>query len=237
MNIHLHSFFLLFCFSILCVPQVFAADVNSRGIPILPTSNSQAKSFGVTGSAGAGFTDFVILNPSQKFRMERGTYVTVQLERAFNFAQLYFTMNLSQMNAEGVANYSFTDLSASTTYAVNNLKFNATLMDLSLGLKLKLIDGYWFRPYVEGGGVASYYQIKYYSSTALDSQGAWKQNEVLMGAGGYGEGGLEVQFSDMFGLKFAARISEQQSAGLVTLSNERIKMRTETYFFSAMIGF
>lgn len=216
---------------------VYAVETNVRGIPVLPNSASQAKSLGIRGSAGAGFTDFVIVNPSKNFKMDRGTYLSLQIERGFNVAQLYFTMNLSQMNAEGVANYSYTDLSSSTTYTAQNLKFTASLLDLSLGFKLKLIDDYWFRPYIEGGGVGSYYQIKYENNTTLDQQGAWKKNDVMMGSGGYAEAGIEVQFATAFGVKFGARYSDQQSKELITQASERLKLRSETYYVSAMIGF
>ncbi|MFN7905077.1 MAG: hypothetical protein ACK5P5_07830 [Pseudobdellovibrionaceae bacterium] len=228
------ALFILFSFS----KSLFAQNLNARGFPItVPSSQGQAKSLGIKGSAGVGFTDFVIVNPATNFKMDRGTYVTAQLERSFNFAHLYFTMNLSQMNAEGTANYNFTDLAASQTYQANNLRFTASLLDLSLGFKLKIIDEYWFRPYIEGGGVGSYYQIKYANNSTLDAAGAWKKNDVMMGSGGYGEAGIEVQFSDLFGMKFGARYSDQQSKDLVTQNNEKLKLRTETYYVSAILGF
>ena len=217
--------------------SAFAQQLNARGFPTLPSSSGSAKSLGIRGSAGAGFTDFVVVNPPDTFKMDRGTYLAAQIERGFNFAHLYFTVTLSQMNAEGTANYNFTDLSASQTYTAKNLRFTASLLDLSLGFKLKIIDDYWFRPYIEGGGVGSYYQIKYDNNSTLDAQGSWKKTDVMMGSGGYGEAGIEVAFSDFFGLKFAARYSDQQSKDLVTQNNERLKLRSETYYLSAMVGF
>lgn len=226
-----------FLFTMIFSSVLFAQQMNARGFPTLPNSTGKAQSLGIQGSAGAGFTDFVVVNPPDTFKMDRGTYIAAQIERGFNFAHLYFTVTLSQMNAEGTANYTYTDLSASTTYTAKNLRFTASLLDLSLGFKLKIIDGYWFRPYIEGGGVGSYYQIKYDNNTALDAQGSWKKTDVMMGSGGYGEAGIEVAFSDAFGMKFAARYSDQQSKDLVTQNNERLKLRSETYYLSAIIGF
>jgi hypothetical protein len=203
-----------------------------KALPTIPLS-------GIEGSVGAGFTDFTIVNPSTNFKMDRGTYVAIQIERGFEVLNLYFTMTLSQMNAQGTANYTYSNLSSSNKYSVKDVDFDASLLDLALGFKLKLIDGYWFRPYVEGGGIGSYYQITYKSKfDLLDAQGAdWKKNDVLMGSGYYGEAGIEVQFSDHFGAKFSARYSEQQSKDLATQGNEKLKFRGETYYFSALMNF
>lgn len=194
---------------------------------------------GVQGSAGAGFTDFVVELPRSNFKIDRGTYVTAQVERGFEVLNLYFTMTLSQMTAEGSANYRYTNLSSSKTYSVDDVGFSASLLDLALGFKIKLIDGYWFRPYIEGGGTGGYYQLNYRTKTdALNAIGNdWKKTDVIMGSGYYGEGGIEVGFTDNFGIKFAGRFSDQTTKDLVTLDDAKIRYRAETYYLSVLMGF
>lgn len=194
---------------------------------------------GVQGSAGAGFTDFVVLLPTSNFKLDRGAYATAQIERGFGVLNLYFTMTISQMTAEGSANYRYTNLSSSTTYSVNDVGFSASLLDLALGFKVKLIDGYWFRPYVEAGGTGGYYQLNYRTKTdALNAIGNdWKKADVIMGSGYYGEGGLEIGFTDNFGIKFAGRMSNQTTKDLVTLNDAKIRYTSETYYLSVLMGF
>lgn len=204
------------------------------GLPSIPTSG-----LGLTGSVGIGFTDFTVISPSADFKLDRGTYTTIALERGFKFANLYFTMALGHMTGGGRANYSYTNLTSSTTYQANDVGFSASMYDLGLGFKFKIIDDYWFGPYVEGGGIGSYHEITYGSkSDVLDAQGsAWKQKDVVMGSGYYGEVGIDVKFSEKFGMKFAGRFVEERTKDLETLAKKQVSLRSETYYLSALIGF
>lgn len=226
-----HRFFI---FLILIFSGAGAFSQTKGKLPSVPISGA-----GIQGSVGAGFSDFHVLTPERDFKIDRGTYAAISIERGFEILNCYFVMTLSQMSAEGRANYTYKNLSASTTYTANDVVFNAQLLDLALGFKLKLIDGYWFRPYVEGGGLGSYYELTY--KTKLDVLAAqgddWKKKDVIMGSGFYTEGGIEVQFAQRFGVKFAARYSEQQSKDLETQNGNRLRLRAETYYFSALIGF
>jgi opacity protein-like surface antigen len=122
---------------------------------------------------------------------------------------------------------------------VNDVGFSASLLDLSLGFKLKLIDGYWFRPYIEGGGSGGHYQLNYRTKTdTLNAIGNdWKKTDVIMSSGYYVEGGLEVAFTNNFGIKFAGRFSDQTTKDLVTLGSAKIRFRAETYYLSVLMGF
>lgn len=204
------------------------------GSPRIPAGGA-----GLRGSAGIGFTEFTVHSPSTDFKLDRGTYIMVSLERGFDFANLYFTMSLGHMNADGHANYSYTNLSSSQTYTASDVAFKAAMTELALGFKFRLIDKYWFSPYIEGGGVGCYNDVKYTANIeALTAQGSdWKRNEVIMGSGYYGEGGIDVKFSEKFGLKFAGRMSEVRSKNMETLSNRPISLKTETYYLSATFGF
>src|SRR5690606_4091729 len=95
---------------------------------------------GVQGSVGAGFTEYTVLNPKSDIRFDRGTYLTAAGEKGFDVANLYLTISLGYMNAEGMANYRYSNLSSSNTYSVNDVAFKARMMELGLGLKMKLID-------------------------------------------------------------------------------------------------
>jgi hypothetical protein len=213
---------------------VHAAGVP-KGMPSLPSSGN----LGVTGSVGIGFTDFTVLEPVSDFKLDRGTYTTVALERGFDFANLYFTMALGHMTGEGRANYSYTNLTSSTTYQATDVGFSASMYDLSLGFKVKMIDDYWFGPYIEAGGIGSYHEITYTSKAdVLTAQGAnWKQKDVVMGSGYYGEAGIDVKFSQKFGVKFAGRFAEERTKDMETLAKNKISFRSETYYFSALMGF
>lgn len=225
----LFTLFLLFGFSELSLAQgLFKAT------PRIPTSGA-----GLRGSVGIGFTDFTTHSPSTDFKLDRGTFASISLERGFNFAQLYFTMTLGHMNADGHANYQYTNLSSSQTYTATDVAFKAAMTELALGFKFRLIDQYWFSPYIEGGGVGCYNEVTYSANVdSLTAQGSdWKKKEVIMGSGYYGEAGIDVQFSDRFGLKFAGRMSEIRTKPLETLNSNTISLKTETYYLSATMGF
>jgi hypothetical protein len=204
-----------------------------RGLPSLPQGG------GIQGSFGIGFTDIKTLTPSADIKFDRGTFISTSIERGFDFMHLYLTLGLSYMDAAGVANYSYTNLSSSTSYSLNDVPFRAKTYQLSLGFKLKLIDDYWFRPYIEGGGLGNYNEVTYGSEiTALSATGDdYKRKDVIMGSGYYGEAGVEIQFSDRFGVKLGARQSVVQTKNLETLGGRTMRLQSETYYLAALFGF
>lgn len=210
------------------------AHAQMPSMPRLPNSTG----LGLQGSVGAGFADFNIEDPKEDFQIDRGMYLAASIERGFNVMHLYLTLGLSHMTAEGTANYDYSNLSSSNTYTADDVKFKATVMDLSLGLKMKLIDNYWFRPYIEGGGLGGYHQISYQSKIQeLGAQGNdYKNKDVVMGSGYYGEAGLEAMFSQKFGVRLAARQSWYQTKKLETLDDRALRFSTETYYFSLLFG-
>lgn len=217
---------------LLSSPLAFA---QVKGAPKLPTNTG---SLGLQGSAGAGFADFTVGSPREDLRIDRGIYIAGSIERGFNVANLYLTLSLSHMTAEGVSNYRYTNLSAATTYTATDVKFTSNITDLGLGLKLKLIDDYWFRPYIEGGGLGGYHQINYSGvAQTLSAQGSdYKTKDVVMGSGFYYEGGIEAMFSAKFGVKLAARQSQYQTKAMETFDSRGLRFTTETYYFSLLFG-
>lgn len=203
------------------------------GLPTLPTGGS-----GFTGSVGAGFTDFRTLAPDADFTLNRGVFVSGQLERGFQFLHLYLTLGLNYMDTNGTANYYYKNLSSTTTYTLNDVAFSAKIYEGSLGLKFKLIENYWFRPYVEGGGMASYNQISYGSNlSSLNSTGTgYRTNDSMMGSGYYGEAGVEIDFTEKYGLKLAARESIMQTKKMETLDDHTVRMDDQTFYLSLLFG-
>ncbi len=211
----------------------FAQAQSFKGLPSLPTSG-----MGFQGSVGVGFTDFKTHIPSNDFKLERGTYFAAQLERGFDVMHLYLTLGLNIQSASGVANYSYTNLSSSTSYAKTDLPFKTQMYEVTLGLKFKLIDDYWFRPYVEGGGIGSYNNVNYDSRvSSLAATGSdYKSTDVIMGSGYYGEAGVEVMFAPRWGVKLAAREAIMQTKKLETLGNRAVRLQNEIYYFSVLFG-
>lgn len=221
--------------SAILVLFVQSAYAQISGLPRIPTSGGM----GIQGSAGIGFVDLSVDSPSGDLKVNRGTMITASIERGFNFMHLYLTLGLNYMTAEGQANYRYTNLSSSATYSANDVNFSSSVIDLGLGLKLKLIDNYWFRPYIEGGGLGGYHQISYSSRiNELAAQGSdYKVKDNVMGAGYYGEAGVEAMFSERFGVKLSARKSFYSTKALETLDNRALKFSTETYYFALLFGF
>jgi len=204
----------------------------AQRIPSIPIGSK-----GMTGSAGVGFVDFTTFSPSSSdVKFDRGTFITASIERPFNFLNLHLVLSIGHMSANGEANYQYEK--NGTTYTANGLPFRATLLDVGLGLKMKAFESYWFRPYIGGGGLGGYHEISYTRTDQLAAQGSeYKSKDTLMGSGYYGEVGIEIEFTERFGVQLAGRLSEYSSKSLETLGGKKLGFRTETYYFSALIGF
>lgn len=224
------------CSGIFLLILTFAVSTGwaqSKG-PSIPMSSGGAK--GMKGSAGAGFVDFETISPKSDFKMDRGIYVAAAIERPFGFLNLHLVLSINHMNASGEANYNYAK--NGVTYTANGLGFKAQMFDLGLGLKLKAFEDFWFRPYIGGGGLGGYHEITYSSSSALTAQGSeYKTKDTVMGSGYYGEAGLEIEFTEKFGVLLGGRFSEYNSKALETLGGQKLQFRTETYFFAGLIGF
>jgi hypothetical protein len=223
--------FALFAFLGFTVP---AGAQSLRGLPSIPKGG-----VGMQGSFGIGFTDIKTLSPSDDVKFDRGTYIMTQVERGFEVLHLYITLGFSYMDANGLANYSYTNLTSTTSYSLNDLDFRTKTYELSLGLKLKLIEDYWFRPYIEGGGLGNYNEITYGGKIVqLDATGTdYKRKDTIMGSGYYGEAGVEIEFGERFGVKLAARQSIIQTKELETLGDRTMRLRSETYYLALLFGF
>lgn len=210
---------------------LFASSAWAQKIPSIPYGGK-----GMKGAAGVGFVDFTTISPQSGFKIDRGTYVAAAIERPFGFMNLHLVLSINHMSANGEADYNYTK--NGITYTANGLGFKATMFDLGLGVKLKAFESFWFRPYIGGGGLGGYHELSYSSSSALVAQGSeHKGKDTVMGSGYYGEAGIEIEFTERFGVQLAGRLSEYSSKTLETLGGQKLQFRTETYYFSALIGF
>lgn len=197
---------------------------------------------GINGSAGIGFVTWNILDPdASDMRFDQGNFVAIAGEKGFNFFNLYLNLSLAYMTTSGQTNYRYETLSGEL-YTATDVNFSANLFQAGLGLKWKIIDGFWIRPYIEGGGLGGYFTINYANlSTKVTStplgQTNFKAKDSLLDFGRYGEAGAEISFSDTFGLRVAARFIESRTKKFQTLDNSEIKYKSEVYYLALLMSF
>lgn len=210
---------------------------------ITSTSHAQFSSFspdGVMGFAGFGFVNFDVKDPhSQDMEIDDGVYTAIGGERGFGAANLYLTLSLNYLKADGDTDYNY--ISGSNTYTSNSkINFDLTLFQAGLGLKLKLIDEGWFKPYVEAGGLFGYFQLRYKnlnSTTVTGPDNNFKSSDSLFDFGYYGEAGLEITFSETFGLKVGMRVTRNRTKEFETLGDQRIDYESQVYYLGLLKSF
>ncbi len=189
---------------------------------------------GINTYAGFGFADFTVLSPSSAFRMDKGVFAFIGGERDVNDDGTSVTISFNYMTTEGQALYNYTTLGG-TNYAGSDIGFDSTNYQLGLGLKQRFFPNSWFRPYVEVGGLFGYHELKYSVSSAnITMTGAgdpngFKNKDALTGFGYYGEGGIEIDFSEKYGVKVGGRYQLTETRKFETLANQILKF--ESYIF------
>ncbi len=208
-----------------------------------PQSVTEFAPDGINGYAGVGFATFDVRSPdSFDIKIDQATYFYIGGEKGFDFMNLYLTISFQYMDTNGQSNYYYESVSGDTVWEDNDVDFHATLFQAGLGLKLKLIDGYWFRPYVEFGGLGGYFQLNY--TTDADeierTQGTDddpKLKDSLLDFGRYLEVGIEIAFSDSWGVKPAARFIQSETKKLETLDDRTLIYHGNVYFISLLKAF
>jgi hypothetical protein len=199
--------------------------------------------FGMKGIdlyGGAGFADFDVKSPSANFRMDQGIYAFIGGQRAVNESGLSVTISFSYMTSEGQSFYSYSTLGG-VTYSGTDIGFDNTNYQLGLGLKQQFFPQGWFRPYIEGGGLFGYHEIKYtsrvstISMTGSGDPNGFKRSDGLIGFGYYGEAGLEIDFSDNYGIKVGGRYQHTTTRSFETLADQRVKFETLVFLLGMMI--
>jgi hypothetical protein len=202
---------------------------------------SDLKPTGISGSLGAGFATFKIKEPSKSnLKLDQAVFAGLSGEKGFGVLNMYLTISLGYMQTKGQSNYRYSTLS-NQVYAATDVGFDANLFQAGLGLKIKIIDGYWIRPYVEGGGVGGYFTIKYNSnlqSKLISPPGTnFKKEDSLLDFGKYAEAGAEISFSEKFGIRAAARQIFNETKEFETLDNSRINYESTIFYLNALMKF
>jgi len=190
---------------------------------------------GMSGYMGFGVAEFTVLNPTSEFRMDSGTQVYLAGEKEIGQTGFFITFNFSFMQSKGQSFYDYTTLGG-TNYQTNpgtQIEFSSDHLHMGMGLKFKLFPTSFFRPYGEGGGLFSYptmnYKPRQGQLTNLDGQ--QKNEDGLVGFGHYLEAGVEVDFSEAWGVRVGARYLITETRAFETLANEKVKFEARIFQF------
>lgn len=195
---------------------------------------------GVNTYGGFGFADFEVKSPASNFRMNKGIYAFIGGERDVNENGLSVTISFNYMATDGQAAYDYSTLGG-VQYTGTDINFNSTNYQLGLGLKQRFFSSSWFRPYLEVGGLFGYHEVSYtgdLSAIAMNGAGdpnGFKRKDGLMGFGYYGEGGVEVDFSETYGVRIGGRYQITETRDFETLANQKIKFEALVFQLAFML--
>lgn len=213
---------------------IVASPLQAAPINIHPSG-------GIQGSAGAGFVIFKTLAPNNlQFNFTNNVYAALSVEKALGFLSMYIVFSLDYLTSNGYSLYSYTTPAGLYSSGSNLAYFNSNFFEAGLGIRLKLIENYFIRPYVEGGGLGGYFTIKYNNLTTaltVKPDNNYKSEDSLLEFGSYYEGGIEVAFSQRFGVRAAARFTTNTTKPLITLANKELKYSSEIYYLSLLTTF
>ena len=193
--------------------------------------------------AGVGFADFDVKNPEANFRMDQGIFAFVGGERDFNGIGSSVTISFNYLSTKGQSFYDYSTLGG-VRYTGSDIGFDSTNYQLGLGLKQRFFSHSWLRPYLEVGGLFGYHEIKYTEnvnavtmvSGAGDPNG-FKRSDALTGFGYYGEAGLEIDFSDTYGVKVGGRYQSTTTRAFETLADQRVKFEAVVFQLGFILKF
>lgn len=193
---------------------------------------------GINGAAGFGFAEFDVESPGQQFTMDDGVFAYVGGERSINDRGLFLTLSFNYMKTEGESFYNYTTLGGTVTYQGSNIPFDSENYQLALGIKQKFFPNDWFRPYIEGGGLFGFHEIKHNGNTTSITCGGcgdpngFKSDDTLAGFGYFGEAGIEVDFSENYGVRAGARYQFTETREFETLANQKLRFTTLVFQFA-----
>lgn len=204
-------------------------------LPVLAQRSGSLGISGVSGYVGFGVAEFTVLNPTAEFRMDQGMMAYLAIEKEFGKSGLFVTFSLNYMDSDGQSFYDYTTLGG-TNYQTNpgtQVEFSSEHFQMGLGLKFKLFPTSFFRPYGEGGGLFGYHTINYspQSSQLTVTDGQQKNSDGLTGFGYYGEAGIEIDFSETWGIRAGIRYQVSETRAFETLGNEKVKYETRIFQF------
>lgn len=187
---------------------------------------------GFAGAMGIGFGEFTVLSPAANFRMNQGLFAHLAGEREISESGLFVTLSFNYMKSNGESFYDYSTLGG-TRFTGTDIGFSTSNYQLGLGLKLKFFRSSWFRPYAEAGGLFGYHELQYSLSTTTITQtgtgGSWKDTDGLTGFGYYGEAGVEIDFSEEYGVKLSGKYGITETRPFATLAGEKVKYEARAF--------
>lgn len=191
---------------------------------------------GVKGSAGFGLAEYKIHSGFENYLMDDGLFTTVQAETPLDALGLHATLMLNFFKTAGRTNYQYSTLSQ--TYTASDVAFDAQTFQIGLGMKWRPLEAV-MSPYIEGGGIMGYYQVQYKNLSAQTAaQGTEaKARDSLTETGYYGDAGLEIRFSEKFGVKAGYRYQMMSTRPFNTLGDNKIKYAARVLHFGVVTQF
>lgn len=192
---------------------------------------------GIRGSIGFGLAEYTIHSPNNKnMRIDDGLLTTIAGEAPLNDGSLLAAVSLHYLKGDGLTNYSYSTLQQD--YAASDVSFDSTAFTIGLGLKFKPIPA-MISPYIEGGGLIGYHELKY--TRGLEGLNAVGDNydtkDSLTETGFYGDIGVEVTFSEYFGVNVGYRLHMMTTRPFDTLGREKIRYDLGMLHFGVMTQF
>jgi hypothetical protein len=194
---------------------------------------------GMAGYLGFGVADITVVNPAANFELNQGTYVYLGGEKQIGLTGLFITIGINFMEAGGSSFYDYTTLGGQNyTQSGTELNFDSSHLQLSLGLKFKIFPTGWFRPYGEGGGLFGYHTINYsgnndnYLLNGGASDGGQNTEDGLIGFGYYAEAGIEIDFSELWGIRTGVRYQITETRPFETLGEQKVKYEVRAFQFA-----
>ncbi len=219
---------LLVSLTIVVFSTVATAQSSFKGSPF-------GSGFGLKGVntyGGFGFAEYDVKSPENNFRMDQGIFAFIGGERDINDHGLSVTVSFNYMTTEGQSFYDYSTLGG-VRYTGTDIAFDSTNYQLGLGFKQRFFPSGWFRPYVEAGGLFGYHEIKYKGNLSAiqmvaggGDPNAYKRKDGLTGVGYYGEAGVEVDFSETYGIRVGGRYQITETRAFETLADEKVKFDT-----------
>lgn len=205
-----------------------------------PLAEGQSRRQPLTASVGGGAVNFNPITPAADIRMNPGSYFFVGGEKGFGFLHMYLEAALEYLKASGNLNYNFTS-GTNINYAVSNVNYSLDDLGGAVGLRLKLVEYFPLRPYVEGGGTGGYLQLTYDNSLktpAVLAQGNdFKTLEGVLTFGAYLEGGFEMDVAPAAGIRIAVRYSDASTRPVDTLRKQILHYTAQIYYGGIYLGF
>lgn len=187
---------------------------------------------GMSAYMGFGVAEFSVLSPEALFNMEDGIQFYIAGEKQIGKTGLFITASFNLMESSGQSFYQY-DRFGGPSYSetAGSVDFDSQHFQFGLGLKFKIFPTSWFRPYGEGGGLFGYHSVEHKPQTGqiTNADGNEKLKDGLTGFGYYMEAGLEVDFSDLWGIRVGARYQMTETRPFETLGNQKIKYETRIF--------